>query len=60
MLGLIALATAAGAGAALAGVALAHRLRRNPEVQRLHAQVAASVDWAWRSDGPGLVAELAA
>ncbi|MFN8821358.1 MAG: sensor histidine kinase [Betaproteobacteria bacterium] len=60
VLGLIALATAAGAGAALAGVALAHRLRRNHELQRLQAQLAASVDWTWRIDGQGRLTELAA
>ncbi|MFY7948055.1 MAG: hypothetical protein ACOVRP_02470, partial [Gemmatimonas sp.] len=60
MLALVALATVAGAGAALAGVALAHRLRRNRELQRLHAQLAASVDWTWRVDAQGRLTELTA
>lgn len=60
VLALVALATVAGAGAALAGVALAHRLRRNRELQRLHAQLAASVDWTWRVDAQGRLTELTA
>jgi signal transduction histidine kinase len=59
MLGLVALAAAAGAGAALAGVAVAHRLRHGRQLQRLQAQLAASVDFAWRADAQGRLTALA-
>jgi signal transduction histidine kinase len=60
LMGLVGVAAVLGAGAALAGVALASRLRHGREFKQLQAQLAAAAHWIWRCDQDGRITDIAA